>query len=190
MTDRLIFDNIMVAFETLHYMINYCSGNIGYMALKLDMSKAYDRVEWQYMEKVMEKMGFDAVWIKLMMGCISTTTYSVLIDGEPQGNITPTRRLRQGEPLSPYLFLLCTEGFHGRLKNAESMGDLKGVSICRNGPKLTHLFFADDSLVFCRAKETECQKLLDILAKYERASKQQINREKTTLFFGKSSKML
>ena len=132
----------------------------------------------------MEKMGFDAVWIKLMMGCISTATYSVLIDGEPQGNITPTRRLRQGEPLSPYLFLLC------RLKKAESMGDLKGVSICRNGPKLTHLLFADDSLVFCGAKETECQKLLDILAKYERASKQQINREKTTLFFGKSSKML
>ena len=70
------------------------------------------------------------------------------------------------------------------------MDDLKGVSICRNGPKLTHLLFADDSLVFCRAKETECPKLLDILAKYERASKQQINREKTTLFFGKSSKML
>ena len=64
MTDRLISDNIMVAFETLHYMMNYCSGNIGYMALKLDMSKAYDRVEWQYMEKV----GFDAVWIKLIDG--------------------------------------------------------------------------------------------------------------------------
>ena len=68
MTDRLISDNIMVAFETLHYMMNYCLGNIGYMALKLDMSKAYDRVEWQYMEKVMEKMGFDAVWIKLIDG--------------------------------------------------------------------------------------------------------------------------
>lgn len=85
------------------------------------------------------------------------------------------------------LFLLCTEGFHGLLKKAENMGDLKAISICRNDPKLTYLFFADDSLVFCRAKETECQKLLDILAKYERASEQQINREKTTLFFSKST---
>lgn len=85
------------------------------------------------------------------------------------------------------LFLLCTEGFHGLLKKAENMGDLKAISICRNDPKLTYLFFADDNLVFCRAKETECQKLLDILAKYERASEQQINREKTTLFFSKST---
>lgn len=76
---------------------------------------------------------------------------------------------------------------HGLLKKAENMGDLKAISICRNDPKLTYLFFADDSLVFCRAKEIECQKLLDILAKYERASEQQINREKTTLFFSKST---
>nr|XP_023892926.1 uncharacterized protein LOC112004916 [Quercus suber] len=76
MADRLISDNIMVAFETLHYMRNHSSGNIGYMALKLDMSKAYDRVEWLYMEKLMRKMGFAEAWVKLMMMCISTGTYS------------------------------------------------------------------------------------------------------------------
>ena len=151
------------------------------------MSKAYDRIEWLYMEKLMEKMGFAAAWINLMMRCISTSTYSVLINGEPHGNITPTRGLRQRDPLSPYLFLLCTEGFHGLQRKAKILGDIKGVSICRNGPKLTHLLFADDSLVFCRAKENECQKLLEILATYERASSQQINKEKTTLFFSKST---
>lgn len=78
----------------------------------------------------MEKMGFDAAWIKLMTGCISTTTYSILVNGEPQGNITPTRGLRQGDHLSPYLFLLCAEGFHGLLKKIENMGNLKGVCIC------------------------------------------------------------
>ena len=75
MTDRLISDNIMVAFETLHYMRNHNSGKVGYMALKLDMSKAYDRVEWPYMEKLMEKMGFDDSWVQLMMKCISSATY-------------------------------------------------------------------------------------------------------------------
>ena len=172
MTDRLIYDNIMVAFKTLHYMRNHSTGSTGFMALKLDMSKAYDRVEWLYMEKLMKKMGFCEAWVKLMMGCISTATYSILINWEPQGNIVPTRGLRQGDPLSPYLFLLCIEGFHGLLKKAEDMGEIKGVSISHNDPKLTHLFFADNSLIFCKAKKNDCQKLLEILNTYERATGQ------------------
>ena len=127
MTNRLISDNVMVAYETLHYTRNHSSGSIGYMALKLDMSKAYDRVEWRYMEKLMRKMGFEDTWVKLVMECISTATYLVLINGEPYGNITPIKGLRQGNPLSPYLFLLCREGFLGLLKNAELLGDIRGV---------------------------------------------------------------
>ena len=92
--DRLISDNILVAFETLHYMQNHNKGKSGFMALKLDMSKAYDRVEWEYMERVMTKMGFHARWIQLMMMCITTASYLVLINGEPHGHITPTCGLR------------------------------------------------------------------------------------------------
>ena len=122
-----------------------------------------------------------------MMQCISKATYSVLINGEPHGHITPSRGLRQGDPLSPYLFLLCTEGVHGLLRKAEENGDIRGVSICRSAPKLTHLLFAYDSLIFCRAKINEFEKLLEILATYEQASEQQINGDKTTLFFSKST---
>ena len=82
---------------------------------------------------------------------------------------------------------MCTEGLHGLISKAAIDGDIKGVSICHNGPKLTHLLFANDSLIFCRSSESECQSLLNILAKYERASGQQINRTKTTLFFSKST---
>ena len=91
MFDRLISNNILVAFETLHYMRNHNKGNSGFMALKLDMSKAYDRVEWSFMEKVLVKMGFQDRWVKLMMACIITASYSVLINGEPHGHITPSR---------------------------------------------------------------------------------------------------
>ena len=83
MIERLISDNIMVAFETLHYMRNHSLGNTGYMALKLDMWKAYDRVESVYIKKLMGKMGFAKAWVKLMMMCISIATYSLLINGEP-----------------------------------------------------------------------------------------------------------
>ena len=157
------------------------------MALKLDMSKAYDRVEWSYMEHVLVKMGFHSRWVHLMMLCITNASYSILINGEPYGNITPTRGLRQGDPLSPYLFFMCTEGLHDLIKKAAHNGNIRGVSICQNRPKLTHLLFANDSVIFCKAKESECQCLFDILAKYESASGQQINRTKTTLFFSKST---
>ena len=131
---RLITDNILVAVETLHHMHKTKVGRDGAMALKLDMSKAYDRVEWDYLRCLMEKMGFHQRWVSLMMECISSVSYSLLINGEPRGLVQPSRGLRQGDPLSPYLFLLCAEGLHSMIRQAEIQGELKGVSICRRGP--------------------------------------------------------
>ena len=152
---RLISDNILVAFESLHSMQKHC-GKENYMAIKLDMSKAYDRVEWPYLESVMRRLGFTEKWINLMMLCVKTVSYSILVNGEPRGWIKPSRGIRQGDPLSPFLFLLCTEGLHGLITKAAAQGDIKGYSLCRNSPRLTHLLFADDSLLFCRATIQEC----------------------------------
>ena len=88
-----------------------------------------------------------------------------------------------GDPLSSYLFLLCAGGLHSLIQQAADSGELRGVSLCKEGPKITHLFFADDSLLFCRATESDCQKVLNILTVYKEASGQKINRDKTQLFF-------
>ena len=114
---RLISDNILVAFESLHSMQKHTRKD-GYMAIKHDMSKAYDRVEWDYLSSVMEKMGFNEHWTCLMMLCVKIVTYSILVNGEPKGMITPTRDIRQGDPLSLFLFLLCTEGLNGLINQA------------------------------------------------------------------------
>ena len=153
-------------------MQKYEGGSYGYMALKLDMSKAYDRVEWYYLEGIMRKMGFRERWINLVMGCVKTVSYSVLVNGEPCGTIFPTRGIRQGDPLSSFLFLLCMEGLNGLIKKADLQGDIHGYSLCRRGLKLTHLLFADDSLIFCRATLEECNKVMDLLKVYEEASGQ------------------
>ena len=101
------------------------------MALKLDMSKTYDRIEWVYLERLMSRMGFCDLWINLIMICVKTATYSILVNGEPQGLIQPTTGIRQGDLLSPFLFLLCTEGLHGLITKAAANGDIRGFSICR-----------------------------------------------------------
>ena len=79
---RLITDNILIAFGTLHHMKTSCLGKFGYMALKLDMSKAYDRVEWIFLEKILLKLGFQNSWVSLIMECITTVTYSIMVNGK------------------------------------------------------------------------------------------------------------
>ena len=92
--DRFITDNILIAFETLHHMKTQCSSKTSFMASKLDMSKAYDRVEWVFLQKVLLKMGFKEAWVGLIMHCVTTITYSILVNGEPQGFIRPSKGLR------------------------------------------------------------------------------------------------
>ena len=120
----------------------------------------------------MEKLGFDVKWRSLIMKCVTTVSYSIKINGVPRGNFCPSRGIRQGDPLSPYLFILCAEGLSSLIKSPVANGDLKGVAVCRGGPKLSHLFFADDSLIFCRASLAECTALQRILKVYEDASGQ------------------
>ena len=118
------------------------------MAIKLDMSKTYNRVEWGYLEAIMRKMEFHERWIDLIMMCVSTASYSVLINWEEKGNIIPSRGLRHGDPISLYLFLLCVEGLSTMIRKEEMEGGIRGVVVSRGALKVSHLFFANDSIVF------------------------------------------
>jgi hypothetical protein len=112
------------------------------LALKIDISKAYDKVDWGFMRGMLERLGFDVKWIHWMMLCVSSVNYSVLVNFERVGPIHPGRGLRQGDPLSPYLFILVTEGLTTLIKQSAARGDLHGVKICRGAPTFFLLMIA------------------------------------------------
>ena len=121
------------------------------------------------------------------MGCVTTSSFSICLNGKAYGNFKPTRGLRQGDPLSPYLFFICAEAFTSLLAREEELGRLHGVSICRSAPSISHLLFADDSLVFCQAKQEEVQVTSDVLDLYAMASGQCINFEKSYVYFSSNT---
>ncbi|KAL0316166.1 UNVERIFIED_CONTAM: putative mitochondrial protein [Sesamum radiatum] len=125
---QLITDNILVAYELNHFMRNKNWGKMGHMALKLDISKAYDKVEWNFLKHVLLRLGFPPRFVDLIMLCVSSVRYSFLINGHEFGSLTPQRGLCQGDPLSPYLFSLCTEALSSLVGGLEHEGTLQGVS--------------------------------------------------------------
>ncbi|XP_026384646.1 uncharacterized protein LOC113280206 [Papaver somniferum] len=129
------------------YYVNHNDKVEGTAAIKLDMSKAYDKLEWSFLEKVLRKMGLAENWIKLINQCVSTVSYFVLLNGSPTGFFQPERGLRKGEPLSPYLYIICVEALSSYIDNLQRNGTLRGIKVCKKAPEMTHLLFADDSLL-------------------------------------------
>ena len=181
-----ILDNALVAIELVHYMKTNIRRKDKNVALKLDISKAYDRIDWAYLKDVMRKMGFANRWVDWIMMCVETVDYSVIVNKDIVGPIIPSRGLRQGDPLSPYLFILCAEGLSALIRDAETKGELQGVRICRNAPVVSHLFFADDCFLFFQAEESQAQVMKRILNTYEEASGQAISLPKSEIFYSRN----
>ena len=114
-------------------------------------------------------------------------SYSMHINGEPKGYVNPSRGIKQGDPLSPYLFLLYVEGLSSLIRKAVASHSLHGILSCTNGVNISHLLFIDDSFIFYQATVDECQYQLDLLRWCERPSRQAINRQKTSIFFSQNT---
>jgi hypothetical protein len=183
---RSILDNALAATEIVHYMKSKTRGKQGDVALKLDISKAYDRIDWDYLREAMIKLGFAHQWVEWIMMCVEIVDHSVIANNENVGPIIPGRGLRQGDPLSPYLFIICAKGLLTLIKQAEARGDIHGAKICRNAPTISHLLFADDCFLFFRATKREALTMKHILNTYEGASGQTINLQKSEIFYSRN----
>ncbi|XP_012483050.1 uncharacterized protein LOC105797658 [Gossypium raimondii] len=163
---RLISDNIVAAYEILYFMKNKRFGKEGSFALKLDMSK-----------------------VERIMRIITSVTYSIVVNGNVRDKFTPSRGLRQGDPLSPYLFLVYSEGLLTLLRFAKSSGAIKGARVVRGAPRVTHLLFADNRLIFGYATAMRALNVLKVLQSYTKCSGQLVNFEKSRVFFSSNIDM-
>ncbi|KAK2415590.1 hypothetical protein QL285_038058 [Trifolium repens] len=180
---RLITDNTVLAFETFHHLKHNKNKEKGFVGIKLDMAKAYDRLEWSFIENTLNTMGFPSNMVHTIMKCVTSVSFSILVNGEPSQYFAPQRGIRQGDPLSPYLFILCADVFSSMLTNKQDQSLINEISIAQNAPKVSHLFFADDSLIFCQANKEEVVQLKSVFDEYERISGQKINLGKSEMTF-------
>ena len=164
--ERLIQDNSIIAHELIHSMKKK-KGKGGYIALKIDMEKAFDKMKWGFLIEVMQCFGFSDKWIKWINQCITTTSFSILLNGGSYGFFHPQRGLRQGDPLSLFLFIMGTEVLSRLLPKAENTGQIHGIRVARGITPITHLMFADDLLLFTRSSHEELNAILNCLEIYQ-----------------------
>jgi ribonuclease HI len=178
---RKASDNVIVVQEIIHSMTTSRS-KVGAMALKIDLEKAYDRLEWSFIRRTLQFFNFPTSWIDLIMSCISSSSLSILVNGERLESFHPSRGIRQGDPISPYIFILCMEYLSYLIDDEVSQGNWKGVKTSRNGPTFTHLFFADDLILFAKATRRNCDSINKVLKLFCENSGQSISLNKSKIF--------
>ncbi|XP_056690230.1 uncharacterized protein [Spinacia oleracea] len=183
--ERSIHDNLLIAQEILN-TFQKSTSKVGWCALKLDMEKAYDRIEWDFLWAALYALGFPDKWITWIKACVTTVSYSLKINGSTTHHFLPSRGIRQGDPLSPYLFLICMEVFIFMLSQSSTLPNSGiGIRIAPLTPKIPCLLFADDSLLFVKATSSATNHLKSVITSFCNLSGQLVNFHKSAIIFSK-----
>ncbi|XP_010687249.1 uncharacterized protein LOC104901378 [Beta vulgaris subsp. vulgaris] len=180
---QMAADNCFISHEITNWVRKKKKGNSFAGILKVDLSKAHDRIRWEFVEIMLRRMNFPEIWVTWIMQCITTVSYSILVNGEPSKVFRPSVGLRQGDPLSSYIFILCMEVLSRNLSKMQNNKELNGLKIARNAPKISHLFFTDDALFFFKANPKNCWAIKTVLATFCEKSGEKINFEKSHVIF-------
>lgn len=150
------------------------------------MEKSYDRIEWDFLWIVLSKLGFPRKWVDWIKACVTTISYLVKVNYNTTDYFFPSRGLRQGDPLSPYLFIICMDVFVNMLSRSSMMGSSRvGFKLTLGTNEILGLMFANDSLLFCKAIISFCNYLKQIIKKFCTFSGQLVNFHKSTIVFSK-----
>ena len=183
---RQITDNIIIVQEMIHSM-RYKQGRAGYMAIKIDFEKAYDRLRWTFIRESLMELSLPQKMIEVVMNCITSAKLSILWNGEPLEAFQPTRGIRQGDPLSPYLYVICMERLSHLIEREVQLGHWKPTRASRNGPPITNLAFVDDLILFGEASVEQAEIMMTCLNQFCEASGSKVSIAKSRVFFSKNT---
>ncbi|XP_065619038.1 uncharacterized protein LOC136063082 [Quercus suber] len=155
-------DNIIIAQELIHSLDNK-KGKGGFMAIKVDLAKAYDCLKWSFIHKVLKAFHFPQMLIDLIMTCVSTTSISILFNGSKLDSFKPSRGIRQGDSLSPYLFIFCIEYLRSLIKKECIAKRWIPIKASRDNVEISHLFSVDDLMLFAKVSEKGSEAIKDVL---------------------------
>eukprot|EP00253_Pinus_taeda_P004604 PITA_04604 len=176
---RQITDGIILTHDIIHSLKQTKRPG---MLLKIDLSKAFDSISWEYMQKILRAFGFASAWICWISNLISSTFFSILINGIPTSTFRPSGGIRQGDPLSPFLFVIMAEGLGRCINSAILSRNLKGITL-HQAPTVSHQQFVDDNMIFGHSSIQEARTLNALLDNFSKASGALINKVKSQIFF-------
>ncbi|CAL1384036.1 unnamed protein product [Linum trigynum] len=174
-------DNILLLQETLHSLRNR-KGKRGGIVIKIDLEKAYDRLHWSFLRDTLGEIGLPSTWINRIMTCVEKNQMRINWNGELTSVIKPSRGVRQGDPLSSFLFVLCMERLAHRIEQVVEEKLWKPIPLSKDGPKLSHLFFADDLILFAEAESGQIDVIRSCLEDFCLSSGQKVNLHKSAMF--------
>uniref|UniRef100_A0A2N9HP80 Reverse transcriptase domain-containing protein n=1 Tax=Fagus sylvatica TaxID=28930 RepID=A0A2N9HP80_FAGSY len=175
-------DNVVIAQELIHTIYKK-KGRVGHFMLKIDLEKAYDRIEWSFIREILLLFKFPMSLVNLILECISSSSSTILFNGGQMEEFQPSRGIRQGDPLSPYIFILCMEYLSLKIFEACNEKKWKPIRASRSGPAFSHLFFADDLLICAEASTSCCTTISRVLEEFCSVSGQKVNLAKSKVFF-------